>query len=81
MLTLEIAGRSYRVEVEIDRITVERADGTRYTIGREPDPARSCRLAVACDCPDFQYRHAGLPTDGCKHVGAAWQAGLLPANL
>jgi hypothetical protein len=32
---------------------------------------------LECSCPDFEARHRGLPTAGCKHVRALVELGLL----
>lgn len=32
---------------------------------------------LECDCPDFEARHRGLPTQGCKHIRALVELGLL----
>jgi hypothetical protein len=52
---------------------------TSYTLTAEPDadPARTVPGGLACDCPDFVFRHAGTGTRGCKHLRAAVAAGLI----
>jgi hypothetical protein len=58
---------------------IERADGRCYEVRHEPDPAEACALPYACDCPDFDYRHRGTGTLGCKHVRVLSSYGILPA--
>lgn len=57
----EVAGKAFQLYKD---------DGTRYDVVRTPH-------GVACDCPDFVYRRAGLDPAGCKHVRALVRQGLL----
>jgi hypothetical protein len=52
---------------------------TSYTVSAEanPDPTRTCAGGLACDCPDFMFRHAGTGSKGCKHIRAALAVGLV----
>jgi hypothetical protein len=46
----------------------------------DPDAVYDVALTVhglECTCPDFEARHRGLPTQGCKHVQALVGLGLL----
>jgi hypothetical protein len=56
-----IAGRAFRLLKE---------DGTLYDVVQtEHGPT--------CDCPDFIFRRDGLDPEGCKHVRALVDCGLI----
>jgi hypothetical protein len=79
MLTLAISQQTYAVTVRSSGVLLEKPGGAVYEVRPETDPALSCGVPYACDCPDYLHRHRGNPTGGCKHVKAALEAGLIPA--
>jgi hypothetical protein len=64
-LTLTIRGTEYGLTIRTPgRVwLLEKTDGTVYEVESGP-------RQITCTCPDFERRHRGLPTAGCKHVGA-----------
>jgi hypothetical protein len=89
---LRIAGAPYSIrgpwaDPDGDAVAVELAPldsqgkekNRSYTVSasRNPDEGMTCADGLACDCPDFLFRHAGQPTGGCKHIRAALAAGLI----
>jgi hypothetical protein len=37
-------------------------------------------FGLQCDCPDFIFRRDGIDPDGCKHVRALVDSGLIDAT-
>lgn len=81
---LTIRGKRYSVSMSSPGVfLVDTPDGRVYEVAAIPDdPAHTLtagpHAGLACDCPDFARRHAGLPSLGCKHVVALTDLGLLP---
>lgn len=74
---VEINGKNYGIETfsaagslnKVVRLT--KNDGTAYDVEQGWE-------RTTCSCPDYQRRHADLPySDGCKHVKAMVEIGLL----
>jgi hypothetical protein len=57
------------------RLTKHGKDRDVYDVLRRHDGT------VACDCPDFEFRHEGLTDAPCKHGRALVELGLMPAPL
>jgi hypothetical protein len=84
--TLTIGGRPYRVAVDeqsawVVPVDVEDHDG--YLVTRSTGPNRlkgGPNSGHGCDCSDFLFRHAGKATEGCKHIQALAEHGLLPED-
>jgi hypothetical protein len=54
---------------------LSKGDGTLYDVAQTI-------FGPQCDCPDFVYRRDGLDPDGCKHVRALVDHGLIePAEV
>ena len=49
---------------------LNKPDGILYDV-------RESRFGPRCDCPDFIFRRDGLDPEGCKHVKALVDAGLI----
>jgi hypothetical protein len=49
---------------------LSKRDGTLYDVAETI-------FGPECDCPDFVYRRDGLDPDGCKHVRALVDHGLI----
>lgn len=81
-LLLEIGGTPYAMRpVACDPTVGRRAfrllkdDGTVYDV-------LQTEHGPECDCPDFIFRRDGLDPDGCKHVRALVEVGMIaPAAL
>lgn len=56
-----IGGRAFRLL---------KPDGTVYDVIQT-------RYGSECDCPDFIFRRDGLDPEGCKHVRALVQVGMI----
>ncbi|WP_435016550.1 hypothetical protein TA3x_004119 [Tundrisphaera sp. TA3] len=80
--------RRVRIDVTIDRNTYELARlDCDASIGRKAfrltkrdgvayDVAETVH-GPTCDCPDFIFRRDGLDPDGCKHIRALVDSGLI----
>lgn len=75
-LRLGIDGTTYRVrpiaaapELARRAFRLTKPDGTAYDVAETPH-------GLQCDCPDFEFRHAGTGT-ACKHLAACVAVGLL----
>jgi hypothetical protein len=73
-LTLEIDGRPYGVARTPDGWDLAKGDGASYRVTLEPS-------GPSCECPDFEHRHRGLPTQGCRHIRSLRAVGLIPASI
>lgn len=69
--TIEIRGRTYGLAAIPGGFVVDKEWGVSHTITQGEE-------RPSCDCKDFVYRHAGLPTLGCRHIQALRAAGLIP---
>jgi hypothetical protein len=86
-LILRIDGRDYAISylepghtLDLEYRRPGALDPTAYSLGIDPDnePGDVCKGGASCTCPDFQRRHAGTGSLGCKHIRAARATGLLP---
>jgi hypothetical protein len=50
-----------------------KGDGTLYDVIQTP-------YGPECDCPDFIFRRDGLDPDGCKHVQALMNFGMIDGH-
>lgn len=71
--TIEIKGQSYGLEILPGEVRVIRLSGPT---GQVYDVAELPERAV-CDCPSFTRGPAGDSAEGCKHVQACVEAGLV----
>jgi hypothetical protein len=69
-LTLDVDGRPYALARTPDGWDLAKPDGTDYRVSAE-------LLGWECDCKDFEHRHRGLPTAGCRHIRALREVGLI----
>lgn len=72
---LGIKGQAYGLEVLADGWRLTSPRGEVYDVVPCHDLAIACR-GLHCSCPDHRYRHAGLPSRGCKHIQAILQSGI-----
>jgi hypothetical protein len=71
-MEITIKGALYTAtQLGVEWVRVESAKGDVYDVTR-------VNGRVSCDCCDYRYRHTELPySDGCKHVKAVVEAGLV----
>lgn len=72
-MTLEIDGRPYGVARVPDGWDLAKPSGESYRVSAEV-------AGWSCDCKDFEHRHRGLPTQGCRHIRSLRAVGLIPAT-
>jgi hypothetical protein len=78
--TIEIKGAAYAVEsIPAGEFGTAAARVTKLVNGDSYDVILKHDGRCECDCPDFEARHRGLPTQGCKHIRGVKAAGLLVA--
>jgi hypothetical protein len=78
--TIEIKGASYAVEpIPAGEFGLAAARVTKLVNGETYDVIRTHDGRCECSCADFECRHRGLPTEGCKHIRVLKVAGFLDA--
>jgi hypothetical protein len=82
--TIEIKGAKYAVEpIPAGAFGKAAARLTKLVSGESYDVLRTHDDRYECSCPDFEARHRGQPTQGCKHIKALRSAGFFttPADV
>lgn len=78
LTTVDVKGIAYGLEThDWGFRVVKPKTGEVYDIVSCDDPVESNRFGWSCTCPDHAVRHAGVPTNGCKHFQAIQSAGLI----
>jgi hypothetical protein len=78
---IEIKGALYAVEaIPAGEFGTVAARVTKLVNGEVYDLLLTTDGRCECTCPDFEARHRGLPTQGCKHIRGVKAAGMLVAT-
>jgi hypothetical protein len=72
-LQIEIAGTPYGLIVLPGGFDLCKPSGQSYLVTTGP-------LGPSCECPDFRFRHSDMNTEGCRHVKALREVGLIPSH-
>jgi hypothetical protein len=54
-------------------------NGTVYEVAPTHDAVEGCEVGLACTCPNFEHRHRGSGSAGCKHIVHLTRWRLMPA--
>jgi hypothetical protein len=78
---IEIKGAKYAVEpIPAGEFGKAAARLTKLVSGENYDVLRTHDDRYECSCPDFEARHRGLPTQGCKHIKSLRSGGFFTTS-